>query len=92
MSQVQSKWGYMEAIFMDSADIRKHLASEANMFENVNKVWTDVMDKLAVTGKCIGLLQPDLLHRLNLVGCASACLRASVAERSGQEGWENGWR
>ena len=65
LMQVQLAWMYLESIFMDSADIRKQLPEESIMFEGVNDMWIDLMNKLVVDGKATSLLMTGLLDKLN---------------------------
>ena len=47
--QLQKKWMYLESIFMASEDIRRQLARESVMFDDVNAKYNAVM------GRCVGL-------------------------------------
>jgi dynein heavy chain len=46
--KVQSVWLYLEPIF-SSADIVKHLPSEATKFQMVDRQWRNIMDEVRAT-------------------------------------------
>jgi len=61
---VQRQWMYLENIFMESADIKKQMPSQATLFETVNNTWIEIMNKLAESQLVTGVLQEGLLNKL----------------------------
>jgi dynein heavy chain len=57
--KVQSRWMYLESIFIGAEDIRQQLPEEAKRFDAIDKAWRNIMTVVSKNTNCVAACTTD---------------------------------
>ncbi len=84
---VQRQWMYLESIFLSSEDIRKQLPSETALFDQVNRTYIDITERMRRDPNAMrACTVPGLLASLNEMDTKLEKIQKSLDQVLGR-GW-----